>query len=179
MRKFVGQQPLSDLGSRNKLTRPKYDILANGVRPSLYRLSGIPGVRIDMHAYPGEILSKPRLHERARRGVEWLAWLTQDFVDDGRGLRLPHVASSDALHLQARRFLFLAVVATAAAGAGALHTRLGHAHNLVGEAVGFLLVGVPRGVDGQLGLESQARGRGNGRASNRGRGARDRSSSSG
>src|SRR5437773_9147601 len=48
----------------------------------------------------------------------------------------------------------MTVIARSAARTGALHLRLRHPHYLIGDAIGFDLVGVARLVDRELGLQS-------------------------
>ncbi len=50
------------------------------------------------------------------------------------------------------RLLCLTTWASSAAGASALYRRLGHAHYLFGDVVGFLFVGVARSIYGELWL---------------------------
>jgi hypothetical protein len=153
MNKFVSQKTTTIIVFGRKLSISKNDVTAHCVCPCCDITSGVGREISSMDADTGKILAEARFHKSAGRRIQRLARLTQDFVGTGRGFGLSYVASADAFHLQVWRVLFLlAVIARSAAGTGALRFR--HPHDLFGDAVGFLFVGVAGSVYRQLGLES-------------------------
>lgn len=84
-------------------------------------------------------------------------------MDGGRSFGLAQAVSTEGLHLQPRVFLFRPVVGAGfSAGATALDLRFGHAHHLVGDLIGLLLIFVSRRVDDQFRLDRGCGGRGYG-----------------
>jgi hypothetical protein len=117
-----------------------------------------------MYAYLGKILAEATFHKLLRTAIHGAASAGGEYVahDTGSGF----AAGVAAAAFFALGFFLLA------GGAFALYVAYGceghalhnggvallHAHHLVGYRIGFLLVGVAGGVDGELGLEEGACG---------------------
>ena len=158
MRQLVRQKLPPLARGRREAAGAEDQILADreGVGSNALRRRG--GLRIGMHPDAAEIMPEPRLEIGSCRGIERLAGRAQYLVDDGWRNNLSRLAGLDALCLEALMFpgsgfSRMAFEAPSAARTSALELRLCRAHHLLSHALCFLLVIIPRPVDGQFRLQ--------------------------
>src|SRR5438477_174803 len=103
-----------------------------------------------MDPHRAEVAGEARFHEIARDSVQRFARRPQHITDFGRS---DGGSGTGRRAMEVLFFLLTAIVTGPAARTLPLHLWLRHPHHLVGDAIGFNLVGIARSIDAKLGLQ--------------------------
>jgi hypothetical protein len=131
---FVGQQGAARLRVRTELSGSEDHVLSDRVGARIHRRRGLLGLGAGMHPHTAEILSETRLHEVARRAVERPA---------GRAQHVMHNRRDGLVYCRAGGTALQHRCALGRHRSG----RPRHAHDLIGDALGFLLQCIARLTD--------------------------------